>query len=275
MTAYNISLLVMSLASVALLAVWLIRTRLGTKALIATEYRRNSMPDYLPVAVVCGWLGLYIVTAQLAKGLTQQLPDWQQEFITYSIFAFVEVVIIVFVLAAVRRYFAAGLAGFGLHLRGILNDIVTAAAVFIAVWPLVAAALFLIVKAGTIIEGPDFQMQKNEGLAVILENSQLGLRILMIFFAAILTPAFEEIVFRGLVQSYFRNIGYSPWQSVFIASIIFSLLHPWMHLPALIILSIALGYSYEKSGSLLRSIFIHSLFNSVSITFALLHHTAI
>ncbi|OHB56728.1 MAG: hypothetical protein A2173_00585 [Planctomycetes bacterium RBG_13_44_8b] len=275
MTAYYISLLVMSLVSVTLLAVWLIRTRLGTKALIETEYRRNSMPYYLPVAVVCGWLGIYIIAAQLTKNFAQQLPDWQQEFITYSIFAFVEAVIIVFILVAARKYFTAGLAGFGLHTKGILNDIAAAAAIFIAVWPLVTAALFIVVKVGTIIEGPDFQMEQNEGLVVIFENSQLSLRILMISFAAVLTPVFEELVFRGLVQSHFRNLGYSPWQAIFIASVIFSLLHPWMHLPALMILSIAMGYAYEKSGSLLRSIFIHSIFNSTMIAFALFSNRAI
>ena len=141
---------------------------------------------------------------------------------------------------------------------------------FIAVWPLVLAAIFLVMKIGRIIEGPDFQMQQNEGLAVILENDQWSLRLLMIFFATILTPIFEELVFRGLLQSYLRDIGYSPWRTIFIASIIFSVLHPWMHLPALLILSVCMGYAYEKSGSLLRSIFIHCFFNSATIAFALL-----
>jgi membrane protease YdiL (CAAX protease family) len=261
---------ILATAGLALFIYWAVTRKFGRRELDRAIFRSNSMPDYLPVTVVCGWLGIYIITAQLAKSLTQQMPNWQQEFIAYSIFAFVEVVIIVFILAAARRYFTAGLAGFGLHAKGVLKDIAVAAAIFIAVWPLVTAALFLIVKIGTIIEGPDFQMEQNEGLTVILENSQLSLRILMIFFAAVITPIFEELVFRGLVQSYFRNIGYSPWQAVFIASIIFSLLHPWMHLPALIILSVAIGYAYERSGSLLRSIFIHCFFNSAMIAFALL-----
>jgi membrane protease YdiL (CAAX protease family) len=32
-----------------------------------------------------------------------------------------------------------------------------------------------------------------------------------------------------------------------------------------------MGYAYEKSGSLLRSIFIHLLFNGLTIAFALLN----
>ncbi len=262
--------IILATAGLALFIYWVITRKFGIRELDGAIFRSNSMPYYLPAAVVCGWLGLYIVATSLAKDLTQQLPNWQQEFITYSIFAFVEVVIIVFILAAAQRYFTAGIAGFGLHTKGILTDIAAAAAMFIAVWPLVTGALYLIVKIGTIIDGQDFQMQQNEGLVVILEDSQLSLRILMIFFAAVITPIFEELVFRGLVQSYFRNIGYGPWRAIFMASIIFSLLHPWMHLPALMILSIAMGYAYEKSGSLLRSIFIHCFFNSAMIAFALL-----
>jgi membrane protease YdiL (CAAX protease family) len=37
------------------------------------------------------------------------------------------------------------------------------------------------------------------------------------------------------------------------------------HWPALLALSMSMGYSYEKSGSLFRPIFIHSLFNAASI----------
>jgi len=37
------------------------------------------------------------------------------------------------------------------------------------------------------------------------------------------------------------------------------------HWPALFVLSLSLGYAYEKSGSLFRPIFIHSLFNAATI----------
>jgi len=37
------------------------------------------------------------------------------------------------------------------------------------------------------------------------------------------------------------------------------------HWPALLVLSMSMGYAYEKSGSLFRPIFIHSIFNATSI----------
>jgi membrane protease YdiL (CAAX protease family) len=37
------------------------------------------------------------------------------------------------------------------------------------------------------------------------------------------------------------------------------------HWPALFVLGVGMGYAYEKSGSLWRPIFIHALFNGVTI----------
>ena len=160
--------------------------------------------------------------------------------------------------------------GFGIRFRKIFSDITAAAGIFIVVWPMVVALLYVVLFVGKAIVGPAFEIEQNEGLKVILENNQLSLRILMIFFAVVLTPIFEEFVFRGLLQSYLRNINYGPWVSILIASILFSALHPGMHFPAIFVLSAAMGYAYEKSGSLLRPIFIHFLFNGVTIALALL-----
>jgi membrane protease YdiL (CAAX protease family) len=266
----SIFIIISALAGLALFIYWAVKNRFGRGTLERAIFRQNFMPYYLPFAVIFGWLGLYLVTSNLAENLTAQLPDWQQKLAVYSSFVLIEIVIIVFIFISARRYFEGGLSGFGLSLKGVFKDIVSAAAMFVAVWPLVLAAIFLIIRIGRLIEGPDFQMQQNEGLAVILENKQWSLRLLMIFFATILTPIFEELIFRGLLQTYLRDLDYSPWQSIFIASIIFSILHPLMHLPALLILSVCMGYAYERSGSLLRSIFIHCFFNSATIAFALL-----
>jgi len=259
-----------ALAGLALFVYWAVKNRFGRDSLERAVYRRNFMPYYLPAAVIFCWVGLTWFASNLAENLTAKLPGWQQKFTIFSFLIVVEVIIIIFVLAAVKKYFEGGLSGFGLRRGEIFRDISAAAAYFFAVWPLVMAAIFLVMEIGTILEGPDFQMQRNEGLTVILENQQWSLRLLMIFFATVLTPVFEEIIFRGLLQSYLRDTGYSPWQAIFIASIIFTVLHPWMHLPALLILAVCMGYAYEKSGSLLRSIFIHCFFNLSQIAFTLL-----
>lgn len=271
MAVYSIVLWLTFLVGGGFLIKWLAETELGSKSLDNSPVRPNFMPYYFPFAVLLGWLALASLGSSLADSLTSELTDWRQKFATFSFFFAVEVVAVVFIIFSARKYFVNGLNTFGLKLKGVFQDLISSAGVFIVVWPFVTLSLALVVFVGQHFFGSDFQMQKNEGLAVLLEYKQVSLRILMIVFAAGLTPIFEELVFRGLLQTYFReNLGYNPWVGIFITSAIFSVLHPLMHLPAIFILSAAMGYVYEKSGSLWRSIFIHCIFNSSQIAMALL-----
>lgn len=270
MVIYSIVLWLTFLVGGGFIIKWLAETSLGTKSLDSAPARPNFMPYYFPFAVLLGWLALASLGSSVAESLTSELTDWRQKFATFSFFFTVEVFAVVFILFAVQKYFVNGLNCFGLKVRSVFQDFISSAGVFIIVWPFVTLSLALVVVLGEYFVGPEFSMQKNEGLAVLLEYKQVSLRILMIVFAAGLTPIFEELVFRGLLQTYFReNLGYKPWMSIFIVSAIFSVLHPLMHLPAIFILSVAMGYVYEKSGSLLRSIFIHCIFNSSQIALAL------
>jgi membrane protease YdiL (CAAX protease family) len=260
-----------ALAGLALFINWAIETKFGTKALDSTVFRPNLLSFYTVFTILFGWLGITLFASNFIRKLPSNLPNWQQDLILYSVLAVIEAVIIIFVLASAKRFFQSGLAGLGLARGGVFKDITSAFAMFIAVWPLVMITLYIIMLVGKLVAGADFKVEQNEGLAVLLQYDQWSIRLLMIFFAAVLTPVFEELIFRGLLQSYLRSIDLGPWRSIFASSIIFTLLHPLMHFPALIILSIAIGYAYEKSGSLLRCIFIHFFFNASTIAFALLN----
>lgn len=54
------------------------------------------------------------------------------------------------------------------------------------------------------------------------------------------------------------------WVAIFIASIIFTMVHPMWMWPPLFVLSIGLGYVYQRTGNLWSSITMHCIFNSVS-----------
>ena len=75
----------------------------------------------------------------------------------------------------------------------------------------------------------------------------------------------EEIIFRGLLQSLLRSYVRKPWLAIALTSFVFMLVHqPW-HWPAIFVLSAALGYAYEKSGSLWRPFVMHALFNGFTV----------
>jgi hypothetical protein len=93
---------------------------------------------------------------------------------------------------------------------------------------------------------------------------------MIIFTAIVVVPLTEEMLFRGMLQTVLRSYIARPWPAIIFASLVFVMFHENpQHWPALFVLSLCLGYAYEKSGSLFRPIFIHSLFNALSVFAAL------
>jgi membrane protease YdiL (CAAX protease family) len=64
--------------------------------------------------------------------------------------------------------------------------------------------------------------------------------------------------------------SHAVWFAIVFSSALFAIVHAEpAHWPALFVLGMCLGYAYEKSGSLLRPIFIHAIFNGVTVLFVL------
>jgi len=102
-----------------------------------------------------------------------------------------------------------------------------------------------------------------------------GWRVAIIVSAGVLAPLSEEIFFRGLVQSMFRRYGASPWGAIVVTSLIFGAIHMpnFQDVAPLVVLSLAMGYCYERTGRLLPSILIHAIFNCVMLIEALRVYT--
>lgn len=113
------------------------------------------------------------------------------------------------------------------------------------------------------------------------------LQVLIVFSAVIVAPLFEELLFRGHLQtalgaSLARRMAHDPpasspvgpgprWAAVGLAALLFALVHGvgWM-LPPLMLLGICLGYAYERTGNLWVPIAMHAAFNAVSVALWLL-----
>ncbi|TFG48874.1 MAG: CPBP family intramembrane metalloprotease [Candidatus Brocadiia bacterium] len=176
-------------------------------------------------------------------------------------------------------HFERGLKGFGLDIRTVFRDIEGSLVNLLAVWPILIAAIIVTTYIGTLIAGPDFEMPKHEELKLLIDHRNFYLRLVVVFVTAFIIPILEEFLFRGFFQTMFRsflaelkffqnlqNMSLKPWASILLTSVLFTVVHfNLTHWPALFILSMCLGYSYEKSGSLLRPIFIHALFNCASL----------
>jgi membrane protease YdiL (CAAX protease family) len=248
---------------------WLLNTSLGRKALADSVPRRNNMPFYLPFIPLFIWFGPVSVIAVIVKGFSSGLPEWQQSLLINLIYCIGGLVVTALIILLARFSFARRLKGFGLNAKTIVKDFLTGVVNLFAVWPLVIAMIILTTLLGKLAWGYDFEMQQHQELELITEHSQLLLRISIIFLAVVIAPVLEELLFRGLFQSMLRGVLKNAWMAIALISVLFAMLHPWTHWPALFTLSMCLGYAYEKSGSLLRPIFIHALFNGITIIAAL------
>jgi membrane protease YdiL (CAAX protease family) len=169
-----------------------------------------------------------------------------------------------------RIAFVRGLKGLGLNPKTIPRDFVAAFLNLLAVMPVVLGAIILTTIIGKLILGDKFKMPQHEELKEIIAYSQWQVRALIVFTAVVVVPFVEELIFRGMLQTLFRSYIIRPWPAIFLASFVFVVFHANApHWPALFVLSLCLGYTYEKSGSLFRSIFVHALFNAMSVLAAL------
>jgi membrane protease YdiL (CAAX protease family) len=253
-------------AGTLLLTIWLFRTSLGRNALLDSAPRRNNMPGYVPFVPLFIWVAAVSITTTVTEKVLVNLPDQQRVFLDNAILCISAVMAATVTLFLANAHFARRLRGFGLNPKTIHKDLIAAVINLLSVWPLVMLMIVLTIFFGKLIWGQDFNLQQHEELKLITQYSQLPVRALIVITSVVVVPAFEEMLFRGLFQSWLRSIVTKPWLAILICSGAFAVIHAdASHWPALLALSMSMGYAYEKSGSLFRPIFIHSLFNSASI----------
>lgn len=256
-------------AGVAVFAWWLLSTSLGRTSLAQSRPRRNSMGVLLPFAVFFVWLLTEWTFGLLAAQVAPRLGESDSSFLINAVGALGSLAVAGLVLAVARVSFARGLKGFGLRVGTIPRDLAHAFLTLLGVWPLVMAAMsltVLIMKAWN----ENFEVPQHEALQVITQSSSMPVQVLMVVVAVGVAPVIEEMLFRGLFQTMIRSHLVRPWPAIGIASVLFAFIHQNAeHWPALFVLALGLGYCYEKSGSLLRPIFMHAMFNGVSIIAAL------
>lgn len=126
-------------------------------------------------------------------------------------------------------------------------------------------------------------------LKLLGEKPPIGVVIAIVIAACVIAPPFEELLFRGHLQTLLRRmfnrmanrrplvtsaddaaISLPPptapqtWAAIVVTSLIFASVHPaWMR-PVIFVLALCLGYAYERTGNLWVSIAIHAGFNTIS-----------
>jgi len=219
----------------------------------------------LPFAVFFVWILTQEMLRIVVVPLARRLPDSGASILLGAAGAVGSLMLVALVLIVARMAFARGIKGFGLRIRTVPQDLAHAFLTLLGVWPLVAATMSLTILVLKALD-ESFEVPQHEALQVITQSNSAALQTLMVVLAVAVAPLVEELLFRGLFQTMIRSYVGRPWPAIAIASILFAVIHQDAeHWPALFVLALGLGYSYEKSGSLLRAIFMHAMFNGISI----------
>ena len=257
------------LAGLFIFVNWLFRYG-GFSSLAKAPVRRNTMPVYMGFAAVILWLAVSVVCMFLLDLLPDDIDESVEEICVYLISVVTQICLMVIFLRLAKKHFARGLKGFGLNLRTVPRDFGMAAVNITAVYPLVMGGLLAVLAIGKHLYGEDWQIAPHESITTLSAGGPVVLQVLVIFTAVVLAPVFEEIMFRGIFQSVVTSAIGMPWVAVVMTSILFTLQHPKQHCLAIFALSMGLGYTYERSGSLWRSIFMHMMFNTISVVATML-----
>ena len=100
-------------------------------------------------------------------------------------------------------------------------------------------------------------------------------RTMLVVGACVVAPVYEEMLFRGHIQTIAARLfhrwglglnggGAARWAAVVVASLMFALVHETWMSPMILVLSLGLGYVYERTGNLWAPILVHAIFNTIS-----------
>jgi membrane protease YdiL (CAAX protease family) len=252
------------LIGLVVLGVWLCRYD-GPKALAKAPIRRHGVSMWLAFLLFFVWIVVLSLTNEVIGTVFGGGDETELVAARNVMMLALDAMMIAVMLAAGYLLFARRLKGFGLNPKTLPKDAGWAAVNLVAVYPLimggVAAALF----AGRLLRGDDFAIETHQSLAELAKFEQLWVRILVIFLVVGIVPVFEEMLFRGLMQSALKSLLPGTWPAVLITSALFALVHSPTHALGIFALSCGLGYAYERSGSLFRPILMHIFFNAISV----------
>lgn len=249
-----------------LLAAWLLKTSLGRTALAHAPVRRTNMSPLMILPALIVWQGPTALAIAMVTPVLTGLPEWIH-WVVRNVVMSLGALGAAFGFGMLSWYtFARRLKGLGLGFRHLRRDFVQALIILFCIMPVILAMIVSVQHLGQYLKGPDYKVAQHQELEVLTTYPQRSLKISVAFVAVLAAPLVEELLFRGLIQTLIRSYIGRPWLSIGLTSVLFAIIHDQSaHWPALFFLSMAIGYAYEKSGSLWQSIFMHAMFNGMSV----------
>lgn len=227
--------------------------RVRSPQIAASDFRNFALPEAILALLLAGWLVLNVAAAS-----SQNVTSLRSRDLVANALFTIGLLVFVAAFLRLRRLDLDSLGGFSRIRFG--RALATGGVLMLAAYPLVFLADLLTQRV--LRGGVDKQ-----GIVVLFNASNtLEQRILIIILAVAIAPMAEEFLFRfflyGVLKRYFgRGVG------LLVNSFLFAAVHA--HLPSfapLFVLAACFTIAYEWSGSILVSMTMHALFNSLTLT---------
>jgi membrane protease YdiL (CAAX protease family) len=150
----------------------------------------------------------------------------------------------------------------GLDDPKIKRNSLLAIGVLIIVLPLMLGLKYL---SELLLHKIGWPLESQRAVEIFAASKSVWLRAYLVLFAVLVAPAAEEFVFRGLLFSAAKKMGW-PKCAWIVTSLLFAAIHNSapIFLP-LFVFALALTWLYEKTDGLLAPIVAHSLFNATNL----------
>lgn len=190
----------------------------------------------------------------------------EQQCVVLFISLFVNLLICFYVFYIVSIERRQSIAALGLSFGNLSNNVKQGIKKYLITLPVIMLAGF-VVNIISSYYGLIPEMQ--DVVKWVLEEKSLFVLVSLIIFGIVVAPMIEEIIFRGFLQSALKN-SFRGRYAIVISASLFAAVH--MDVFAFIqifILGMLLGYLYEKTQTLMASIVVHVLHNSLTLVFLL------
>ncbi|MFI4912027.1 MAG: lysostaphin resistance A-like protein [Sedimentisphaeraceae bacterium JB056] len=264
--------IITSVLAIIFFAGWVERNNWGRESFNNSPIRDNCLPLWAPFFLFGVWIFTMFVVAR-ALMLITGISDKDDPIINQTSLAVSSVLTSFLSLTLAAAFFNGGLSGFGIDFKTAKRDFKRAFGVLVQSWPAVTAMMICITALVPYLTNGKMNVPSHPMLDYANTASSQLVIVFISIIVVFVAPLLEEILFRGFVQTKVSENIQNRWGAIFMTSVFFAIVHGgtlWMHWPALFLFSCVLGYVYEKSGSLLQSIFLHAMFNGSNLVLSLI-----
>jgi membrane protease YdiL (CAAX protease family) len=232
-----------------------IAARRSTVALEPPPVRNFGPAEAVLAIALSTWFFLTVVLSLYVQPRPLGMRD-----VTAELLFRIGMVLFMVVFLKFRRLDLNALGGFSRI--GFWRTLFTGLILLIAAYPLIGLADALMQR----VLGGGAGASKQQIVNLFTGSESIEQRVLIILLAVVIAPAAEEFIFRFFIYGVLKRYG-GAFVGVVVNSLLFAAVHN--HLPsfaALFALGCCFTIAYEWSGSILVSMTMHALFNSVTLT---------